>query len=174
MELDAQNRRTFHIQNHPKEKNPIKRKKCERNARRAKGEFLFFWKGVSSIFLTTNLTTILTAIRFENDQNARISWRRPAAAYKEKPPKALKIRGFLGVSGGVPCAIRTRGLQSRSLTLYPAELMAHEQMYYTASAARWQGDCEKFDRKVTIRPRKIAVCALPTSPRRGKMKRVMQ
>lgn len=74
----------------------------------------------------------------------------------------------------MPDAIRTHDLQSRSLTLYPAELMAHEQMYYTASAARWQGDCEKFDRKVTIRPQKIAVCALPTSLRRGKMKRVMQ
>ena len=65
MELDAQNRRTFHIQNHPKEKNPIKRKKYERSARRAKGEFLFFRKAVSSVFLTTILTTTLTAIRFE-------------------------------------------------------------------------------------------------------------
>ncbi len=69
MEPDAQNHIIFHMQNHPKEKNPIKRKKYERSARHAKGEFLFFRKAVSSIFLTTNLTTILTAIltaiRFE-------------------------------------------------------------------------------------------------------------
>ena len=41
------------------------------------------------------------------------------------PENTAFSRIFRGSVLGVPCAIRTRGLQSRSLTLYPAELMAH-------------------------------------------------
>ena len=41
------------------------------------------------------------------------------------PGNTAFSRIFRGSHVGVPCAIRTRGLQSRSLTLYPAELMAH-------------------------------------------------
>ena len=39
----------------------------------------------------------------------------------ETPCKPLICKGFLGALG----ATRTRGLQSRSLTLYPTELRAH-------------------------------------------------
>lgn len=45
---------------------------------------------------------------------------------KNKAPKTQCFRGFYGVPG----RIRTSGLQSRSLTLYPAELQAHMQKMF--------------------------------------------
>ena len=38
--------------------------------------------------------------------------------------KALETQSFQGLLDGTPGAIRTHGLQSRSLTLYPTELRA--------------------------------------------------
>ena len=45
---------------------------------------------------------------------------------------------------GEPGATRTRGLQSRSLTLYPTELMAHNTFYYTPSFEIRQGPKSKI------------------------------
>ena len=42
--------------------------------------------------------------------------------------KTRKAQGFAGFDG-TPGAVRTHGLQSRSLTLYPAELRAHIQFF---------------------------------------------
>ena len=57
------------------------------------------------------------------------------ALKRKKPPTAIFAMG-----GGMPDAIRTHDLQSRSLTLYPTELRAHIQLiYYIGSRLLLQG-----------------------------------
>ena len=47
---------------------------------------------------------------------------------------------IFAMGGGMPDAIRTHDLQSRSLTLYPTELRAHIQLiYYIGSRLLLQG-----------------------------------
>ena len=51
---------------------------------------------------------------------------------------------IFAMGGGMPDAIRTHDLQSRSLTLYPTELRAHIQLiYYIGSRLLLQGETRK-------------------------------
>ena len=45
---------------------------------------------------------------------------------------------------GVPDAIRTHGLQSRSLSLYPAELRAQMVLKFASIIPRWCFSCQVF------------------------------
>ena len=68
--------------------------------------------------MTTILTTKhlpLTTVDYQIPPQAK------SPRQSETPCKPLICKGFLGALG----ATRTRGLQSRSLTLYPTELRAH-------------------------------------------------
>ena len=57
------------------------------------------------------------------------------ALKRKETPTAIFAMG-----GGMPDAIRTHDLQSRSLTLYPTELRAHIQLiYYIGSQLLLQG-----------------------------------
>lgn len=61
------------------------------------------------------------------------------ALKRKKTPTAIFAMG-----GGMPDAIRTHDLQSRSLTLYPTELRAHIQLiYYIGYLRLLQGETRK-------------------------------
>ncbi len=51
--------------------------------------------------------------------------------------------GFVG--NGMPDAIRTHDLQSRSLTLYPTELQAHILIYYSLNLRNCQVSWAEFE-----------------------------
>ena len=70
---------------------------------------------------------------------------------KKKPPDGKS-------GGGMPDAIRTHDLQSRSLTLYPTELRAHIQLtYYIGYFLVLQGETEKTKKYSKFRKKDVDI-----------------
>ena len=65
--------------------------------------------------------------------------------------KSLETFTFQGFSGE-PDAIRTHGLQSRSLSLYPAELRAHIKLFCRNLQAhmQFQSVCSLYQQPLTL------------------------
>ncbi len=69
------------------------------------------------------------------------AWVKHPAGQKKKALNSFaESRLFLGTPG----AIRTHGLQSRSLTLYPTELRAHEQLSLRQKCITIRKQCQAF------------------------------
>ena len=76
----------------------------------------------------------------------------------QKAEATKKITPYNCTGSGTPDAIRTHDLQSRSLTLYPAELRAHIQLtYYIGYFRVLQGETEKTKKYSKFRKKDVDI-----------------